>query len=54
LLALDENQWFERKSARAAPKDIAHDLIAFANAEGGVLVVGLSDGRIEGVRSRPG
>lgn len=53
LLAVSEDQWFERKSARAAPKDVANDLIAFANAEGGVLVIGLSEGRVQGVGDQP-
>lgn len=51
LLAIDEDQWFVRKSARVSPKDLAGDLVAFANAEGGVVVVGLHDGRVEGTAS---
>lgn len=50
LLALREDQWFERKSVRVAPKDLAVTLAAFANAEGGVVVVGLHDGKVEGIR----
>lgn len=42
LLALAEDQWFDRKSARIAPKDLARHLVAFANAEGGTIVLGLS------------
>ena len=53
LLALAEDQWFDRKSARVAPKDLADDLVAFANAEGGTIVVGLSNGRIEDVGALP-
>lgn len=53
LLGVAEDQWFDRKSARAAAKDLARPLIALANAEGGVIVVGLHDGRVEGVRSNP-
>lgn len=49
LLAVVEDQWFERKSARIAPKDLAKPLTAFANAEGGVIVVGLHDGSVEGL-----
>lgn len=49
LLALSEDQWYERKSGRIAPKDLAHPLIAFANAEGGTLVVGLHNGQVVGV-----
>lgn len=49
LLQLREDQWFERKSIRVAPRDFAKTLVGFANAEGGVVVVGLSDGRVEDV-----
>lgn len=47
LCALPEDQWFERKSARIKPKDFAVTLVAMGNAEGGTIVVGLSDGRAE-------
>ena len=53
LLALHEDQWFDRKSARIAAKDLADAMIALANAEGGTIVVGLSDGRVEGVDDAP-
>ena len=49
LLRLPEGQWFERKSGRIAAKDAAVPLVAMANADGGVLVVGLSDGDVDGV-----
>ena len=52
LADLPEDQWFERKSARIAPRDLAKTLTAFANAEGGTVVVGLHDGLVEGTRSR--
>jgi len=48
LLALPEDQWLERKSARIAPRDLAKTLIGFANADGGVVVIGLHDGQVEG------
>lgn len=38
-----EGQYFDRKSARIKPADIAKHLIAFANANGGVLVIGIED-----------
>lgn len=38
-----EDQWFDRKSWRIAPRDLARTLVAFANAEGGTLVVGITD-----------
>lgn len=48
LASLPEDQWFERKSCRIAPRDLAKALIGFANADGGTLVVGLDDGEVEG------
>ncbi len=49
LLDLPEGQWYERKSARVAPRDLAVTFVALANAEGGAVVVGLHDGRIESI-----
>ncbi len=51
LLELAENQWFDRKGPRVAPKDLANALIGFANAEGGTVVIGLGDGKVEGIAS---
>jgi ATP-dependent DNA helicase RecG len=51
LLALREGQWFDRKSGRIAPRNLADALIGFGNAEGGILVVGLSRGEVEGIES---
>lgn len=48
LLAVPEDQWFDRKSGRIAPKDLARALAAFANAEGGTVIVGLHGGRYDG------
>lgn len=53
VLALAEDQWFERKSTRIAPKDLAVALVAFANAEGGSVVVGVHSGRVEGTKADP-
>lgn len=49
LLGLPESQWFERKSGRITARKAAETAIAFANAEGGVLVVGASNGEVDGV-----
>ena len=49
LLQIPEGQWYERKSGRIRPRDLAIPLVAFANAEGGTVVVGLSDGEVDGV-----
>ncbi|CAO5162012.1 Transcriptional regulator [Frankia sp. AiPs1] len=53
LLALPEDQWFERKSSQIAPKDLAVPLVAFANAEGGTLIVGLHSGKVQGLLTHP-
>ena len=46
-----EGQIFERKSINIAPKDLAVPIVAFANADGGKLAIGITDKsrRIEGV-----
>ena len=45
----EEGQYFDRKSAKIDCKDIAKHISAFSNANGGLLVIGLSDiGDIEG------
>lgn len=53
LLELPEDQWFERKSTRIAPRDLADTLIGFANADGGLVVVGLYGGKVEGTKGNP-
>lgn len=53
LLSVREDQWFDRKSSRTTPTKLAPHLVALANADGGVLVVGLCDGRVEGMGSVP-
>jgi ATP-dependent DNA helicase RecG len=51
LLALPEDQWLDRKSARISARDLANTLIAFANADGGFVIAGLHEGKVEGVGS---
>ncbi len=53
LLALPEDQWLERKSVRIAPRELANALIGFANADGGLVVVGLHGEIIEGTEANP-
>lgn len=53
VLALPEDQWFDRKSVRISPQKLAQALVAFSNAEGGIVVVGVSDGTVEGTDAVP-
>lgn len=48
-----ENQYFDRKSARLKIRDIARHVIAFANASGGRLAIGIEDdGTITGFQQQ--
>ena len=51
VLAVEEMQVFDRKSVNIAPKVLAIPIIAFANADGGTVAIGISDKtrRIESV-----
>ncbi|WP_175935578.1 RNA-binding domain-containing protein [Corynebacterium sp. Marseille-P4321] len=49
LLQIPEDQWFERKSFRIKPKDLAKTIVGMANAEGGVVAVGITDREFDGV-----
>ena len=46
-----EDQWFDRKSFRIRDHDLAADMIGFANADGGRIVVGIHGGEVEGINS---
>lgn len=49
LFFTPESQYLERKSARKKPRELLKTLIGFANADGGILVIGVEDdGRITG------
>lgn len=50
VLTFEEMQIFDRKSVKIEPKALAIPLIAFANADGGTIAIGISDSerRIEG------
>lgn len=50
LAAIAEDQWFERKSGRIEPRRLAETLVGFANADGGVVAVGLHSGSVDGTR----
>lgn len=51
IISQTEGQYFERKNAKIAPKDIIKHLIGFANAGGGMFVIGIEDdGEITGFK----
>lgn len=49
----NENKIFDRKSAQLKPSDIAGEISAYANANGGTIVFGISDKtrRLEGINA---
>lgn len=51
VLSKEENQTFDRKSINISPKDLAIPIVAFANADGGDIAIGITDKnrRIEGI-----
>jgi len=51
VLQFEEKQIFDRKSIYIVPKALAISVVAFANADGGIIAIGISDKarRIEGV-----
>lgn len=54
LVTRREDQWYERKSGRTRAQQLADAMIGFANAEGGLVVLGIHDGRVEGIRAAGG
>lgn len=52
LRSMPENQIYDRKSIRIDLKALAIQIVAFANADGGTIAIGISDdGQIEGVNA---
>ena len=53
IVSEDENKLFDRKSSKIKPTDIASVISAFANADGGTIVIGIADKTrdIEGIDS---
>lgn len=43
LTAKKEDQTYDRKSARKEPKGLSNHIVAFANTDGGMLVIGIED-----------
>jgi len=54
LLERPEGQLLARKSSRIGPRELANQLIGFANADGGALLLGVEDGTVEGFRRYQG
>lgn len=50
-LLVSENMFYDRKSAKIELKDLANEIMSFANAQGGILALGITDsGVIEGTK----
>ncbi|MDE6634482.1 MAG: ATP-binding protein, partial [Bacteroidaceae bacterium] len=50
IITRKEDQTFDCKSIQIAPKALAIPIVAFANADGGIIAIGVSDKRdIEGI-----
>ena len=49
----EEKKFFDRKSAQIKPSEISDLISAFANAEGGTIIIGISDKtkRLEGIKN---
>lgn len=56
VLSAEETQIFDRKSIHIDPKALAIPIIAFANADGGTVAIGISDKtrRVEGIDDETG
>ena len=53
LASRPEDQWFDRASSRVEARAVGDLMIGFANAEGGQIVIGIHDGKVEGVAGLP-
>lgn len=51
ILGLEEGSVFDRKSIKIKPKELAKHIIAFANSDGGMIAIGITDKNriIEGI-----
>lgn len=54
MVSREEGQYYDVKSAQKKPSDLADIVSAYANAEGGIVVIGISDKtrRVEGVNAQ--
>lgn len=51
LLTMPENDFFDRKSEKKSPKELAETLVAFANAKGGIIAIGITNRQFSGIDS---
>lgn len=53
MITEDENKYFDRKSSQIRVAELVQHISAFANADGGTLVLGISDKKriVEGVNA---
>lgn len=49
LITRPESQYFDRKSASIAIKKLAETIVSFANADGGIIAIGINNGELQGI-----
>ncbi|MBE1554262.1 ATP-binding protein [Sporosarcina limicola] len=52
LLDMNESQYFDRKSASIKVQKLAEAIVGFANADGGLLAIGIENGKALGILSQ--
>lgn len=52
IIKMGEGQYFDRKSSKIQINKLAETLIAFANADGGTIAIGIEDGKILGINGQ--
>lgn len=52
LITVNEDQYFDRKSATIKVSKLAETIIAFANANGGVIAIGIENGVVKGINDQ--
>lgn len=52
LITVNEDQYFDRKSATIKVSKLAETIIAFANANGGIIAIGIENGVVKGINDQ--
>ncbi|MCD2345554.1 MULTISPECIES: AlbA family DNA-binding domain-containing protein [Clostridium] len=52
IINIGEGQYFDRKSSKIQINKLAETIIAFANADGGTMAIGIEDGKVVGINSQ--